>query len=270
VLAVLGDPVAHSVSPHMHNAAIAALGLNAVYVALRVPVDAVPAVLDVCRVVGLSGNLTLPLKEAAARHLSALTPLARAVGAVNVFWTDGDALRGDNTDVAGVDEALQLLGAPPPWLLCGTGGSARAVAAVALRRGVPLLVRSRRPERAAAFVAGTGTLAADLALDSGLVRADDGHSSIGTVVSTTPQGLTHDGGAPVEERRWRAAAAALDLAYRPGGTAWIRACREAGLRAADGRTVLVAQGAHAFERFFPDVQAPREIMLAAVERALVA
>jgi shikimate dehydrogenase len=267
---VLGDPVEHSVSPQMHNAAITALGLNAVYVALRVPEPALPAMLDVCRVVGVSGNLTLPLKEAAARHLTDLTPLARAVGAVNVFWADGDNLQGDNTDVAGVDEALGQLEAPPPWLLCGTGGSARAVAAVALRRGVPLLIRSRSPERAARFVAWSGTLAAALALDPGPVRPDDGHGAVGTVVSATPQGLTHDGGAPVEDRRWRSAAAALDLAYRPGGTGWIRQCRAAGLRAADGRTVLVAQGAHAFERFFPDLVAPREIMRAAIERALAA
>jgi shikimate dehydrogenase len=252
----------------MHNAAITALGLNAVYVALRVPVESLAAVLDTCRVARISGNLTLPLKEAAARYLDDVTPLARALGAVNVFWTDGEALRGDNTDVAGVDEALRSLDAPPPWLLCGTGGAARAVAAVAVRRGVPLLVRSRRPERAGEFVAWARTLAPDVGTGQAALRTDDGHAAVGTVVSATPQGLSPDGDPPVAPQRWRAAAAALDLAYRPGETGWIRACRAAGLRAADGRTVLVAQGAHAFTRFFPETTPPREIMRAAVERAL--
>jgi shikimate dehydrogenase len=268
VLAVLGDPVAHSVSPEMHNAAIAALGLQAVYVALRVPPAALPAVLDTCPSTGLAGNLTIPLKEIGARHLARLTPLARAVGAVNTFWPDGEAVEGDNTDVAGVAEALEALDAPAPWLVCGTGGSARAVAAAAVRRQVPLVVRSRDPERAAAFVAWTRDLAVALELGPIPVRADDGRQTASTIVNATPVGLSDDAAAPVEEARWRAAAAALDLAYRPGETPWIRAARAAGLRAADGRVVLVAQGARAFERFFPGTRAPREVMRAAVARAL--
>lgn len=267
VLAVLGDPVAHSVSPQMQNAAITALGLDAVYVALRVAPAALPAVLDACLAAGLSGNLTLPLKEIGASHIAHLTSLARAVGAANTFWPEGDGLHGDNTDVAGIEEALELLAAPAPWLVCGTGGSARAVAAAAVRRRVPLVVRSRDPRRAAEFVAWTRGLAAGLGLPPADARPDDGHEPLGTVVNATPLGLT-DGTAPVDETRWRAAAAALDLAYRPGETSWVRACRAAGLRAADGRAVLVAQGAHAFERFFPESRAPRELMRAAVARAL--
>jgi shikimate dehydrogenase len=189
------------------------------------------------------------------------------VGAANTFWPDGDALCGDNTDVLGVEEALDALEAPPPWLLCGTGGSARAVAAAAVRRGVPLLVRSRNAERAAAFAAWTGELAIGLGQPTVAVRPDDGRETPGTIVNATPIGLT-DGSAPVATDRWRGARAVLDLAYRPGETPWVRDCRAAGLRAADGRAVLVAQGAHAFERFFPECRAPREVMRAAVTRAL--
>jgi shikimate dehydrogenase len=251
----------------MQNAAITALGLDAVYVALRVAPAALPAVLDACLAAGLSGNLTLPLKEIGAGHIAHLTPLARALGAANTFWPEGDGLHGDNTDVAGIEEALELLAAPAPWLVCGTGGSARAVAAAAMRRRVPLVVRSRDPRRAADFAAWTHDLAAGLRLPPADARPDDGHEPPGTVVNATPLGLT-DGTAPVDETRWRVAAAALDLAYRPGETSWVLACRAAGLRAADGRAVLVAQGAHAFERFFPESRAPRELMRAAVARAL--
>jgi shikimate dehydrogenase len=141
------------------------------------------------------------------------------------------------------------------------------VAAAAVRQRVSLVVRSRDPRRAAEFVAWTRDLAAGLGRPPIDARVDDGHEPPGTVVNATPLGLS-DGAAPVDEARWRAAVAALDLAYRPGETAWVRACRAAGLRAADGRAVLVAQGAHAFERFFPGSRAPRELMRAAVARAL--
>jgi shikimate dehydrogenase len=265
---VLGDPIAHSVSPEMQNAAIAALGLDAVYIALRVPPAALPGTLDLGHALGLSGNLTVPLKEVGAAHLTRLTPLARAVGAVNTFWPEGDGLHGDNTDVAGIGEALDHLEAPGPWLVCGTGGSARAAAAAAVERQVPLIVRSRDPGRATAFTQWVGQLAQALGHPSVAAQADNGQTDPGTIVNTTPVGLTDQGPEPVDPARWRRARVALDLAYRPGETAWVRACRAAGLRAADGRVVLVGQGARAFERFFPGTTAPREVMRAAVARAL--
>jgi shikimate dehydrogenase len=143
ILAVLGDPIAHSLSPEMHNAAIAGLGLDAVFIPLRVAPAALPVALDGCAALGIGGNLTVPLKQTAAARIPNLTPLALTLGAVNTFWIADGALHGDNTDVAGLDETLAALGAEPPWLVVGAGGSARAVAAVAARRRVPLLVRSR-------------------------------------------------------------------------------------------------------------------------------
>jgi len=267
VFAVLGDPVAHSASPAMHNAAIAALGLDAVYVAFRVAPTALPTMLEACAAAGMGGNLTVPHKQAGADRVPHLTPLARALGAVNTFWTDAGALHGDNTDVAGIGEALDALGAEPPWLLCGTGGSARATVAAALRRGAALLIRSRDPGRAAAFAAWTVEAAAALGLAPVEVASDEGQAAR-TVVNATPQGLAGGDPPPLPAARWRGAHAALDLTYRPGGTAWTRACREAGLRASDGGAVLVAQGAHAFERFFPGTPAPRDVMTAAVARFL--
>ncbi len=81
-------------------------------------------------------------------------------------------------------------------------------------------------------------------------------------------GLGPDDPLPFAEERLDGCRAALDLVYAAGGTAWVRSCRARGLRATDGRTMLVAQGARAFERFFRDVTAPREIMRAVVDRAL--
>jgi shikimate dehydrogenase len=261
LLVVIGDPVDHSLSPAMHNAAIASLGLDAVYVAARVEAPGLTGAVDALGAMGVAGNVTLPHKTAVARRLESLTPVAQALEAVNTFWPDGDALRGDNTDVAGVLEALSALEAEGPWLVAGTGGAARAVAAAARERGVALLVQSRSPERARDF--------ARWAQELGVPGvADDDGRPIGTAINASPLGLAPSDPYPFADARLDRGSAAFDLVYAAGATPWIRACRARGLRAADGRTMLVAQGARSFERFFPDAAAPREIMAATVQRAL--
>jgi shikimate dehydrogenase len=262
VLAVLGDPVRHSISPEMQNAAIAALGLNAVYVPLHATPSALAATLETCAALGIAGNLTVPHKKAGATLIPDLTDLARGLGAVNTFWVENGRLRGDNTDVQGLSAVLAALDAPGPWLLCGTGGSARAVAAVAGATGTPLLVRSRTAERAAAFCAWARTL--DTPPDA---RPDEG-ATAATVINATPCGLDPADPPPVPPERLSGTGVALDLVYRAGETAWVRDCRARGLRSADGRELLLHQGAAAFERFFPGQRAPREQMRAAIRRAL--
>jgi len=260
LLAILGDPVRHSLSPVMHNAGIHALGLDAVYVALPVDHAALPHVIRAFEAVGIGGNVTVPHKVSVAQLLIRLTPAAKELGAVNTFWADAGRLVGDNTDVAGALEALDRLEAPGPWLLLGTGGAARSVSAAARTRGVRLLVSSRDPGRAREFAGWATALGADAVPDDG--------SPAGTVINTTPLGLKADDPAPCPAARLEGCRTALDLVYTPGETAWVRECRRHGMRAADGRAMLVAQGAHAFERFFPGVSAPREVMTAAVNRAL--
>jgi len=262
VIAVLGDPVAHSISPEMQNAAIAVLGLNAVYVAFRVPPSALPAALETCAALEIAGNLTVPHKATAVASIGLLSPLAGRLGAVNTFWAEAGRLHGDNTDVAGLADVLAHLEAPAPWLVRGTGGSARAVVAAAAGMRVPVLVASRSPDRAHAFCAWAreydGTLE---------IVPDDGRTA-GTAINATPLGLGAADPAPIARDRLSGTHVALDLVYGPGETAWVRDCRARGLVAADGRELLLAQGAHAFERFFPGQRAPREQMRAAVHRAL--
>src|SRR5437016_8407374 len=137
----------------MHNAALRALGLDAVYVALPTPADALPPVLAALAVVGAAGNVTVPHKEAAERCLARKTDLCARVGACNTFWTERGQLVGDNTDVAGGLGALRALGGDGAgrWLVLGTGGSARAVAIAAAEARAELHIRSRDPERARAF-----------------------------------------------------------------------------------------------------------------------
>jgi len=121
LLAVIGDPVAHSLSPAMHNAAIRVLGLDAVYVALRTPAPALVTVLAALAGVGGAGNVTVPHKEAAERSVARKTDVCARVGACNTFWTEQGALVGDNTDVAGILAALRQLGVDGAgsWLLVG-------------------------------------------------------------------------------------------------------------------------------------------------------
>jgi shikimate dehydrogenase len=134
------------------------------------------------------------------------------------------------------------------------------VAAAARATGVNLGVTSREPSRAREFA----NWARDLGVDA---FVDDGRA-IGTAINATPLGLKSGDPLPFDDPRIADCRAALDLVYAPGETRWVRHCRSLGIKAADGRVMLVAQGAHAFERFFPGTPAPREIMAAVVERAL--
>ena len=150
LLVVIGDPVAHSLSPSMHNAACRALGLDAVYVALHVPPASLTTVLEMQRAIGGAGNVTVPHKEAVEGSVARKTDVCARVGACNTFWTEDGALVGDNTDVAGVRATLEQLGVgsgEKRWLVVGTGGSARAVAVTAADAGATLWVRSRNAER---------------------------------------------------------------------------------------------------------------------------
>src|SRR5258705_8053496 len=145
LLTVIGDPVAHSLSPAMYNAAFRALGLDAVYVALQVPAASLPAVLAMQAAIGGAGNVTVPHKEAVERSVARKTDVCTRVGACNTFWTEKGGLVGDNTDVVGVAAALDQLGATHKrerWLVIGTGGSARATAVAAAGRGATPFVRS--------------------------------------------------------------------------------------------------------------------------------
>ena len=265
LLAVLGDPIAHSLSPTMHNAAIAALGLDAVYVAFRTPAAALGVVLDALAAIGAAGNITVPHKEAAERAISRKTDLCTRVGACNTFWTENGVLVGDNTDVAGVRAALAELGIDPGvggrWLVIGTGGAARAVAVIAAEGNVDLSVRSRDARRAQTFV----TWAKSIGAAAQVARPPCTQE---VIVNTTPLGLHDADPFPVDPSEIDGNAAAVDLVYGAGGTRWVRALRAAGVRAADGRAMLVHQGAAAFARFFPDQTAPLAVMRAAVERAL--
>ena len=264
LLTVIGDPVAHSLSPAMHNAAFRALGLDAVYVALRVPAESLAQVLAMQTTTRGAGNVTVPHKEAVERSVTRKTDVCARVGACNTFWVEDGALVGDNTDVFGVTAALAGIGASGKgarWLVVGTGGSARATAVAAADLGATLWVRSRNTGRAKEFAAWSNNIGVRTQVANGAVEID-------VAINATPLGLAGHDPLPVDVNHIPGVQKALDLVYAPGETRWVHALRERGIDAADGREMLVQQGAAAFERFFPGTAAPREVMRAAVQRAL--
>lgn len=253
--ALFGDPVAHSLSPIMHAAAFAALGLSASYAAVRAGARELPVLLREAARAG-GANLTHPLKQAGFTELDEARGWAARLETCNTVWLDDGRMIGDNTDVAGIVAAAEELDVPEgPWLILGTGASARAAAAAASLRAAPVAVRSRASGRARAFL--------DWA--AGLTPADAPADACVFVVRAIPDGASS---ASADRQAGRSIVAALDLVYARGETPWVRAARAGGLRAGDGRAVLVGQGAAALECWFPGVSAPVRVMREAVDAAL--
>jgi shikimate dehydrogenase len=261
-LVLLGHPVAHSLSPAFQNAALRSAGIPLTYEAIDVAPSALDGTLRALVRQRAAGNVTVPHKEAVARLCDRLEPLAERTGAVNVFWTDAaGALVGDNTDVGGFDAAVRLLlGREPVELrvaLVGAGGSAAAVLAATERwQGSRVAVWSRTSHRATTLAARFASVAQVAPVLEDVVRQAD------LVVNATPLGMVDDA-MPFDVVLMRDGAALVDLVYRRGVTALVRAARARGLLACDGLPMLVEQGALAFERWFgmaPD----REAMWSAV------
>jgi shikimate dehydrogenase len=259
VFAILGEPVAHSLSPAMHNAAFRALGLRAVYVPFPCPADEVGPLIRALGKAGGGGNVTVPHKEAAARSVDVRREMVEQVAACNTFWSDNGGTVGDNTDVYGVLEALRQLEAPQaPWLIAGTGGGARAAVVAAKESGTSVAITSRDSGRRREFEEWVRSRGVTLS----------SASECGVLINATPLGLNEKDPLPIQPGVAPDAEVAFDMVYAAGETAWVRTMRPRVRRAADGRAMLVAQGAASFERWFPDKRAPVEVMRAAVNAAL--
>jgi len=250
--AVVGDPVAHSKSPAIHNAAFAALGIEATYGAIRVPAGEFDRIVAELVQGDLDGvNVTMPLKADAFGSVDDLSPAATVADSVNTVTVHDGALVGHNTDVDGVAYAINKLGVDDssPVLILGAGGAARA-AAVALK-GRNLFVAARR-EAAARSVLETTAVVGD-------VVAWGEHVDNAIVINATPIGM-HGGSLP--DLVLEHAAAIVDMAYGEGQTSAVRTGWARELPTADGLDMLVGQAAAAFA-LFVGVEAPVTIMEAA-------
>ncbi len=270
-LGVLGWPVAHSRSPAIHNAALAALGMQGWrYQRLPVPPALFAETASALGSVGFLGaNVTIPHKQAALALATHASPAARQIGAANTltFAPDG-AIMAENTDAPGLIAALDLLtGMParPRALVLGAGGSARAVVWALREAGASeVSVWNRTPERAQALARELGVhavpvpVAADLLVNCtsvGLQAAGGVERSATEAEALNQLGLTFD---QVGEYSY-----VVDLVYRSGSTPLLAAARAHGARTVDGLEVLVAQGALSFE-LWTGRDAPLEVMRRAV------
>jgi shikimate dehydrogenase len=248
-LLLLGHPVAQSLSPSFQNVALQRAGIALEYETLDVTPAKLPQVLGLLREAGAAGNVTVPHKQAVAAQCARQSPVAERAGAVNTFWTENGELIGDNTDVGGFDRAIrETFGAPKDGihvLLLGAGGAASAVLTAAERwGGAKVTMLSRSHERTAELAARFGRIVTPVrALDAALLARVD------LVVNATPVGLEGDA-IPLDPAVLPPHAQVYDLTYRRGKTPWVQACRARGLSADDGLSMLLEQGALAFERWF--------------------
>jgi shikimate dehydrogenase len=268
LFALLGDPVSHSFSPTFQNAALRALGLDAVYVALRCAADDVPGLLRGIARAGGGGNVTVPHKAVAAATVDRPSDAVVRTGACNAFWLEDGAVHGDNTDVAGVREAVRaLLGRDPAGarvLLLGAGGAASAaVCALADAGAERIVVVNRTVERAEALAErfrGPG-VRIDVAGSADALAGE----RFDVAINSTSLGLRPADPLPLDpDAPGPDVGAALDLVYAAGETRWVHAMRARGLPAADGREMLVQQGAAAFRRWW-GMDPPLDVMRAALE-----
>lgn len=277
---LLAHPAGHSLSPAMHAAAFAAVGIEAEYEAVDVPPEELLSVLGSLRSAHyLGANVTVPHKEAVFAAVDELLPAARAVGAVNTVVNAAGRLVGDNTDGRGFVRALGEVGvaegdlAGERAVVLGAGGAARSVVHALLSAGADVVVANRSPERAERLVAQlratSGGPAASVATDARAALTGAAllvnTTSVGMLGGPDPSGLPLL--APADLDALPGTARVVDLVYRPAVTPLLAAASERGLATQSGVAMLVWQGVLSFVAW-TGVEPPPAVMRRAVLTAL--
>ena len=245
VYGVIGDPVRHSLSPTLHNAAFAATGIDAVYVAFAVSAGRAPDALRAMRVMDIGGlSVTMPHKTPVAHAVDEASPDVVALDAANtVLRVRGGRLRAESTDGPGCVDALLAAGCDPAGRRCiviGAGGAGRSVVLALARHGAAeIAVVNRDDERAAAAIALAGPV--------GVRRSVDAVDAAEIIINATPQGMGDVTDAlPLDPERLSAGQVVNDLVYHPLETALLSAALARGLKVVDGLGMLLYQAARQF------------------------
>lgn len=279
-LAVLGHPIKHSLSPAMHNAALAELArgdedyLTWQYFRFDVPPEQLAEALPRFHAAGFHGlNLTVPHKVLAFDLIKEIDPAAQRIGSVNTLRRTATGWRGYNTDGYGLARALQselnvtLPGTPV--ILYGAGGAARSAALESLRQGcASLWIGNRTRANLDALLAQLRPLAGNIPLHGFNPAEPPATLPTGAVlINATSSGLKAEDPAPVDLRRLPAGLAVFDMIYNPPQTPLLRQAAALGLKNANGLAMLVHQGARALE-IWTGQPAPVSIMAAAAKHGL--
>ena len=261
--ALLGNPVAHSLSPTFQSAAFTAAGCDGVYVALRCDPSDVRHLMRGLSHAGGGGNVTIPHKETAASAVDVQSEAVIATGACNTFWLENGRVHGDNTDVIGVRAALRFVRVDAEGgraLVLGAGGAASAVLCALVGAGIRRIdLRNRSFDRADKLrrrVDPAGEIVRLLSEDD-----DISERRYDVVINATSLGRADSDALPLDLTTTQPPGAVIDVVYRVGGTAFVNAAASLGIPAVDGREMLLAQGAAAFELWWKK-PAPLDVMRA--------
>ncbi len=272
---LIGDPVAHSISPAMHNAAFQALGLNDWrYTLLPTPLPELPQRVASLRDQFWGANVTIPHKRHVIEYLDNVVLAARSIEAVNTIIREDDRLVGHNTDSAGFvidleNHGVQIHGRNA--LVLGAGGAAHAAVLGLANRGATVTVMTRREpkgwdlrQRVKRGVSHKFKINV-----APYAKLADIAPTVDLIVNTTPLGMHPN----IDASIWPVEidlpdnAVVYDMVYRPAETRLMKQAKEAGLTVIGGLGMLVNQGALAFE-LWTEKQAPLDIMWEAAQRAL--
>ncbi len=274
VLGVIGDPIGHSFSPDMHNAAIDALGIDFCYVAFHVSSGRVGEAVNGLRGFEMLGlNVTIPHKLAVMEHVDQISEEALAVGAVNTIHNEDGNLTGHNTDVYGVITAIERIAGitkfPDSCVVLGAGGAARAVTYALGRRDEVkrVTILNRTVARAESLATDMEKITGKEIIPDALCQASEKRAfdDAGLVVNTTSLGMypNPDASSLLDEASVRPDLVLYDTVFNPLETQLMRQFRANGAPAFGGLDMLVYQGARSFE-IWTGIKPPTDVMKQAV------
>lgn len=276
ICGLIGDPVEHSVSPAMHNAAFREKGLDFVYLPFRVKKEQLRQAIDGARVLNIVGlNITIPHKVNVIPYLDELDPLAEKIGAVNTIVNSNGSLKGYNTDASGFLKALTGRGIEPSAkkaVILGAGGASKAVSFSLAERGADLVILNRELEFDWA-VELAGHLSRSFSIEVRALKLNEPNlkkalAGADILVNTTSVGMSPRGDeSPVPKRLLKPGLTVFDIVYNPLQTRLLREAEASGAEVIPGLDMLAWQGALAFE-MWTGVAAPFEMMREEITRLL--
>ena len=276
ICALIGDPVEHTMSPAIHNAAFSEMGLDYAYVAFPVKAEEVPAAIAGMKALNMRGlSVTMPHKVAVIPLLDKLDPLAEKIGAINTIVNDNGILTGYNTDATGFLQAMLERGVEPKGkniAIMGAGGASRAVSFILADRGAELVILNRlleldwAVELAQKISQAFGKNVEALELNEDNLAKTLENTDI--LVNATSVGMSPDiDETLVASHLLKSGLVVFDIIYNPFKTRLLREAERAGAKTISGLDMLVWQGALAFEKWTGQ-KAPVDIMKGAAIKAL--
>ncbi|MFH1627504.1 MAG: shikimate dehydrogenase [Pseudomonadota bacterium] len=259
--AVIGNPVRHSLSPALHNAAFSATGLNAVYLAFEA--EEIEGCVTGIKAFSIKGaSVTIPFKTAVVPYLNEMDSLASRIGSANTIVNENGRLKGYNTDALGALKALEEKIRLPGMtcIIIGAGGAARAIGFILKENGVAISIANRSRKRGERLA---------LSLGCEFIPLDEIKGAKGDIlIQTTPVGMSpHVDQCPVPEQMLKEGMVVMDIIYNPDKTKLLRAAKARGCTTISGVDMFIHQGAEQF-RLWTSIDPPLGVMSHAVNEAL--